>query len=341
MAEPDAHRIGIISGTGTAKKRTLPALSASADCRVTVVHGRDPARLAEIAELDPSITLVTDLTGFAAMRDQYDVVYIASPPFLHAEHIELAAVVGKPIICEKPLVTNLADLARVRDAITGSPLPFMLAHHVRHQPAVQQLREMLRAGRLGRISSGTLQWSFWMNHDAPNAAWKLDPTLAGATAIFDAGSHAIDLAIHLVGPPIRVAGYGEHIRSAKTIDAVTALLDYGDLVLTVVSSQSASAGGNDVSLTFEHGVVRVPALLSEHSARCIEISSDGSVTTKPFAPVDLYRAEVEHFCRALRAGGDHAGTSMRDAALAVTVMCAVEDSIRSSGAPVVIAPNES
>jgi predicted dehydrogenase len=328
------HRLGIISGTGTARKRTLPAVRASGECRVTVVHGRDADRLAEIGTVDPAIALVTDLESFAGMRDLYDIVYIASPPFLHADHVEFAAALGKPILCEKPLATSLADAARISRVMARSPVPFMVTHHVRHQPAVARLRAMLRSRVLGDLSSGSLQWSFWMNHGALNARWKLDPALAGPNALFDAGVHAIDLALHLVGMPRLVAGWGAHVRSPRTMDSVTASIDYEGFVLTVVASQSACPDGNDLSLTFDRGVVRAPGLLSERSARSLELAANGSWTTETFAPVDLYRAEVEDFCRAVECGGENVGTTLAEAIVAVRVMCSVQESIRSSGAPV-------
>jgi hypothetical protein len=48
-------RIGILSGTGTGRKRTIPALLGSTAARVTVVHGRTAGTLAAVLELDPAI----------------------------------------------------------------------------------------------------------------------------------------------------------------------------------------------------------------------------------------------------------------------------------------------
>jgi predicted dehydrogenase len=322
-------RIGILSGTGTARKRTIPALQGSELCRVSVVHGRDGDRLQQVAELDARIRLTSSEREFAELRDEYDVIYVASPPFLHRAHLVLAAQLGKPVICEKPLVARREDLGAVLDLIEAHAMPLMVAHHVRHQPAVTDIIELLRSRRFGAPVAATLQWCFRMDHRAPNAGWKLDPTLGGSNAMFDSGVHAIDLAVLLFGTPARVGAVAHKVRGKDVWDSVLALLDYPGLAVTVLASQSAVSDGNGLRITFERCLLRADGLLGEQALRAIDIVGEAGQERLRYEPVNLYRAEVEDFCRSLE-GSTTIGTSAADAAAASRVLFAVEDAVRTA-----------
>ncbi|MEV0391328.1 Gfo/Idh/MocA family oxidoreductase [Nonomuraea sp. NPDC050643] len=323
-------RVGVLSGTGTARKRTIPALLGSDLCRVTVVHGRDEERLAQIAELDPGIERTTSEQGFAGLRGRYDVVYIASPPFLHPSHLRLVVGLGLPVICEKPLVVRRHELEPLERLLSDAALPFMLAHHVRHQPAVAFIAEVLRSRRYGTPVSASLQWCFDLDHGSRNARWKLDPELGGSNALFDVGSHAIDLALHLFGTPPGVCATGHRIRSTTTFDLVTAVLGYRDHPVTVTAGQSGSDRANDLRITFPSAVLRAPGLLGEKPVVAIEIESAVGTEVRAFEPVNLYLAEVEDFCRAL-GGPEPAGATVADAVAGARVMFAAEESLHSGG----------
>jgi predicted dehydrogenase len=320
-------RVGILSGTGTARKRTVPALLGSEICRVTVVHGRSDAQVKRIAALDPKIHLASSEQEFAALRDCYDIIYIGSPPFLHLSHVQFAVRLGMPVICEKPLVTRREQLEPLLELIDDSNIPFMVAHHVRHQPAVAEIMSVLDTGRLGSPVAASLQWCFMMDHGAPNARWKLDPLRGGSNAMFDSGVHAVDLAVHLFGSPDRVGAVGHHTRSPDTLDSVIAILDYTNFCATIVASQSGSPEGNDLLITFPASVLRAENLLSEGSARVIDICGSGAERLT-YMPIDLYQAEVENFCRSLE---NHipVGTTVTDAAIVSRILFAIEDAIRA------------
>jgi predicted dehydrogenase len=322
-------RIGILSGTGTARKRTIPALQGSETCRVSVVHGRNGDRLKQVIDLDATIRLTSSEREFAELRDEYDVVYIASPPFLHRSHLMLATELGKPVICEKPLVARREDLAAVLELIETNAMQFMVAHHLRHQPAVTDMIKLLESRRLGAPVAANLQWCFTMDHQAPNAGWKLDPTLGGSNAMFDCGVHAIDLAVLFFGAPDRVGAVAHQVRSMDVLDSVTAVLDYGAFSVTVLASQSASSHGNDLRVTFERSMLRAEGLLREQSLRGIDIVRESGVERLTYEPVNLYRAEVEDFCRSLDIGSIAIGTSTADAALTLRILFAIEDALHA------------
>jgi predicted dehydrogenase len=321
-------RIGILSGTGTARKRTIPALIDSEICRVTVVHGRSPDQLGRIVGSTADIRLASSEQEFAGLRCHYDVVYIASPPFLHLAHIELAIQLGVPIICEKPLVAHREQLGPVLKLITESNTPFMLAHQIRHQAALNDIAEIIRSGRFGAPIAANLQWCFMMDLAAPNARWKLDPLLGGSNAMFDCGVHAIDLAVCLFGAPVRVAAAGHHVRSANVVDSVVAMLDYANFPVTITASQSGSTAGNDMSITFAGSVLRANGLLSEKAVGAIQIASVSETKKLVYEPVNLYRVEVENFCKSL-SSEVVPGTTAADAAVTSRILFAVEDALQT------------
>jgi predicted dehydrogenase len=321
-------RIGILSGTGTARKRTIPALLGSKICQVTVVHGRDPDQLRRSIGSATDIHLASSEQEFAGLRRYYDVVYIASPPFLHLSHLELAAQLGMPVICEKPLVAHRQELEPALRLITESGVPFMLAHQIRHQPAIADIAEIVRGGDFGAPVAASLQWCFMMDHAAPSAQWKLDPLLGGSSAMFDCGVHAIDVALCLFGAPARVAAAGYRLRSVGVLDLVVALLDYSGFPVTITASQSGSTAGNDLLITFPRCVLRANGLLGERSVSVIEIAGEDGTKMLNYGPVDLYRAEVENFCKSL-GGGATPGATIADATVSSRILFAVEDAIQT------------
>jgi predicted dehydrogenase len=319
-------RIGALSSTGTVRKRIVPALLRSDISRVTVAHGRSDARLAELLGEDPSIHLARSEDEFLGLRDHYDIVYIGSPPFLHQRHIELALSLGLPVICEKPLVADLEHLEPVVALVKASRLPFMVAHHVRHQRAIDDIVAILASGRLGSPRSARLQWCFMMDHASRNSRWKLQPDLGGSSVMFDAGVHAIDLALVLFGPPKAVTAFGRHVRTSAVYDAVVTVLRYPQLVVTVVASQSHPAASNDLTVECDSGSLHARGLFSEASVRTVDLVQGSHRAELKYEPVDLYRAEVENFCCSLT-DCRPVGTTLSDAAVAARILMAAEESI--------------
>ena len=81
-----------------------------------------------------------------------DIVCIATRQTLHADQIEQAVAAGaRGILCDKPLVTSLAELDRVAAACESTPLAFALDR--RWNPAYHALRSALAAHPIGEITS--------------------------------------------------------------------------------------------------------------------------------------------------------------------------------------------
>ena len=81
-----------------------------------------------------------------------DLLCLATRQTLHADQIELAIAAGvRGILCDKPLVTTLAEMDRVVAACENAPLAFALDR--RWAVSYRHLRQLIGEGLVGRVSS--------------------------------------------------------------------------------------------------------------------------------------------------------------------------------------------
>jgi predicted dehydrogenase len=114
----------------------------------------------------------------------------------------LAAIrCGKPIYCEKPVVSNAAEAAQIRAALaeTGYDAPTQVAFHLRGFAAVRRAKELIAAGRLGRLVRYRIGYYHAGALDA-SAPFRWKHASQGGT-ILDLASHLLDLTDYLVGLP--------------------------------------------------------------------------------------------------------------------------------------------
>jgi predicted dehydrogenase len=138
-------------------------------------------------------------------RKDIDLIDIAAPNDTHAEIAVAAARAGKVVMCEKPLARTVAEGERMVEAVEAARVPSMVWYNYRRAPAVVLLKQLLDAGRFGRIfhyRSVFLQdWT--ISKDVPQGGeglWRLDVSVAGSGVTGDLLAHNIDTALWLNGP---------------------------------------------------------------------------------------------------------------------------------------------
>lgn len=80
-----------------------------------------------------------------------DVVYVSTPPSLHAENTSLALEAGKAVLCEKPFTLNAHQAYELIALARQRGLFLMEAMWTRFLPATVLLRRMLSDGVLGDV----------------------------------------------------------------------------------------------------------------------------------------------------------------------------------------------
>ena len=145
----DSLGIGII-GTGMIGAVHAENLAKwTRGARVVAVMDIDLERARTVADACGAIAL-SDSNALIA-RPDVDAVLIASPDASHAEQTIACIQAGKPVLCEKPLATTLADAERVLQAETDAGRRLVQVGFMRvYDRAHRDVQELLAGGGLGK-----------------------------------------------------------------------------------------------------------------------------------------------------------------------------------------------
>jgi len=138
-------------------------------------------------------------------RKDIDVIDICTPNNTHAEIALAAAQAGKMILCEKPLAMNGPEGLKMVEAVEKAKVPNMVWYNYRRIPAVTLAKQLIDAGRLGRVFHYRAKFlqDWTINPELPQggaALWRLDVAAAGSGVSGDLLAHCIDTAMWLNGP---------------------------------------------------------------------------------------------------------------------------------------------
>ncbi len=137
-----------VAGAGLIGRRHIELIRESDSCELAAIV--DPAPAAADLARDCSVPLYRTLAElFAARRP--DAVIAATPNALHAQNGIECARHGVPVLIEKPIADSLADAEQLIVAAERAGIALLVGHHRRHSPILAKAREIVRAGRLGRL----------------------------------------------------------------------------------------------------------------------------------------------------------------------------------------------
>ena len=184
-------------------------------------------------------------------RPDVDVVDICVPNHMHEEIILAAATAGKHIFCEKPLAMDVAQGRRIVDAVEKAGVKHQLNFNFRFYPAVSRARQLIEEGFLGRVFSfrGCFYRSSYINPDKP-LSWRLSKSIAGGGALFDLGSHVIDLIYYLLGEFGSVQAVTDTLIKERPIapgSKEKGPVDVDDIVLMQVRMANGALGEFEIS----------------------------------------------------------------------------------------------
>lgn len=222
-------------------------LKATDGRRVACIWDDMPSRAEPFAAL-AGAPFVADLDQVLA-DPAVDGLIILAENTRHLPLLRRALPVGKPVFCEKPLVTNPADLAELRTLLAAHPTVLFGGYFQPFMAPMQPVAEVIRSGELGEITriryrnAHHAAYARWF--DNPEVAWFHNPELSGGGAFMDMGTHALHLVRTLFGPVTEAFAIIEnHSAQYPTCDDVgIAHLRFANGILGTIEAGWTQTGG--------------------------------------------------------------------------------------------------
>ncbi len=215
-------------------------------------------------------------------REAVDLVYIATPPFLHFPQALAALEAGKHVICEKPLAMTveqadtLIGVARKNDRVLVANLM------QRYNPVYEAVKSLIQSQALGGLLHAYFE-NFASDENLSPEHWFWDRSRSGGIFI-EHGVHFFDLFAGWLGPGTVVAAE-RSIRpgsSPPIEEQVQCTVRYGPTVLVNFYHgfhQTGRMDRQELRLVFERGDVtlydwvptraRVHAIADEAGTRAL------------------------------------------------------------------------
>ena len=134
-------------------------------------------------------------------NDDIDAVSVCLPNFLHAPISIDALNAGKHVLCEKPPARNAQEALAMADASRQNNKTLMYALVQRFDGSTQQLKRLVREGKLGEIYFGKAGYVRRRGVPVGKEGWFVDRERSGGGALIDIGVHALDCVWWLMNSP--------------------------------------------------------------------------------------------------------------------------------------------
>ena len=294
---------------GIARRRTIPE----------GIVGADNAELVAVydMQIDASQDVAQEFGAQSCssekdlLESDCDVIYVATPAYVHRQQVIRAANAGKHVLCEKPLGMTVEEgelmVAACREKNVKLGVGFMMRFHAQHQEALKLVND----GRLGTPVLARAQLSCW--YPPIEGAWRQVPEQGGGGSLMDMGGHCIDLLEMFFGRARKVLCLtGNLVHSYESEDTAVVLLEFENGAKGVVdnlfnvpdesSKNRLELYGSQGSILAEGTIGQgesgeMTAYLQEADAgyEAQQAREEGAGLAIAPAPVNMYRAEVEAF----------------------------------------------
>jgi UDP-N-acetylglucosamine 3-dehydrogenase len=220
--------------------------------------------------------------------DELDAVSICCPSNLHAEITLAALAQGLHVFGEKPIATTLPDALRMRGAAREAGRKLMIGHVERFNPVVEQMRELIAKGALGRV---------YRAH--ATRVGPLPPRIRDAGVATDLATHDLDVIQYLLSCRVnQIYSEGGSFEHPTQEDLLTCLArlecaDGAETLGLLDVSWLTPERRRELTLIGERGLLRASYI--EQQVWHMESESVGHCYQLPKA--QPLRRELEAFCR--------------------------------------------
>ncbi len=183
--------------------------------------------------------------------ERMDFISIVTPNHMHFPPAKMALEHGFHVLSDKPATFNLAESKKLAGIVKTTGQLYGLTHNYTGYPLVKEARDMIRAGKLGKIRKVVVEYpQGWLATrleatGQKQAGWRTDPKRSGAAGCMgDIGTHAENLAEYITGLQIAelAADITSFVKGRKLDDDANVLLRFNNGAKGVLHCSQISVG---------------------------------------------------------------------------------------------------
>ncbi|KAG4075045.1 hypothetical protein HA402_007379 [Bradysia odoriphaga] len=280
-----------VVGTNWITERFIDAAHESGKMRLTAIYSRKLEQAQAFGANYPVEHFFDSLEALA-QSDVIDAVYIASPNALHCQQSLLFLSHKKHVICEKPLASNLREVAQLVACAREHQVVLFEAFKSAHLPNFLILQQALpKIGKLRKAFINYCQYSSryprYLAGENPNT---FNPHFSNGS-IMDIGYYCVASAVALFGAPHTV------LASATLLDTGvdahgSVCLNYGDFDV-VISHSKVSNSNIPSEIQGEEGTLTIEKISEAQGVVLTPRGENSQVLTQPqHINTMLYEAQV-------------------------------------------------
>lgn len=183
--------------------------------------------------------------------ERMDFISIVTPNHMHFPPAKMALEHGFHVLSDKPATFNLAESKKLAGIVKTTGQLYGLTHNYTGYPLVKEARDLIRAGKLGKIRKVVVEYpQGWLATrleatGQKQAGWRTDPKRSGAAGcVGDIGTHAENLAEYITGLQIAelAADITSFVKGRKLDDDANVLLRFNNGAKGVLHCSQISVG---------------------------------------------------------------------------------------------------
>lgn len=296
-------RWGLVGASTIAAEHMIEAFRRHDDGRLEWVCSGSAEHGAAYAEKHRIPLAGTDLEALLSSVP-VDAVYISSTNEKHRAQALAAIAAGKHVLCEKPLAMSLAEAADMVGAAEAAGVVFATNHHLRNAGSHMAIRELVAAGRIGKVLSARVHHAVFL--PAHLQTWRIKDRSAGGGVIPDITVHDADtVRFHLGEDPAEVvaiaglSGMGDGVE-----DSVMSVwtMPSGAMV-TAHESFTHRFAGTGIELHGTEGSIFGRGVMTQRPVGELELVTATGRESISFSGHDLYGEAVKRFAAAVAGTG--------------------------------------
>ena len=294
--------VALVGLGGYASGRLAPGLRQTAHCELRGIVTGSPEKIPVWQDrygIPDRNVYSYDTLHEVADNDDIDVVYVVTPPGLHARDAVAAAEAGKHVWCEKPMAMDEAECQAIIEAADRNGVHLSIGYRMQHEPNTKTVIGYGRDRTFGAVAAVRTGAGYDGAHPDPTN-WRRIARLGGG-ALRDMGVYPINAARYATGlEPVAVRGrqWSERTEMYGEVDEFTEFeLEFpGGVVAHGETSFGKSMNHLDVDCT--DGWYRLRPFQSYSGVR--GEASDGTVL--PPDPAHQQARQMDAEARAIQEG---------------------------------------